>query len=689
MNSICTYRFFLLFLALLVHSAAIATNATWRRSISSSSKETKRIELNKESEVSQQIINENVEYIIKDTFDLSGKKDVIIPTGCVLNFDGGALKNGTIFFNETILEGDIKVDCNVQGSCGNKYVMPEWFYDESGDYTEAIQRAITVGVNKIVRFTGDSYKVHGAKKSNDEAVTLISNTTLFSTVKSRIYTDSIPYGWLFKLQSDRLHPAKNIIIDGLFFDQSNLYLNKAIPNNAKLYLLEWGHLNRCVIRNCKFVYCARNCVKISGVRTKAISIENNEFEYLQGVWKTNDNTSLYLRGIKLKVNNNIFKPSLKNKDQLNKDNYRFATAVELHGPINECSGNLFKGMNTCIMMPSVVLSQFDEQDWDRITHSTNITHNESKEVGVFVSVIPDIDTDEKDCIKGIIIDDNKINARHFLHFTSTNGVNVRTLGNKYITDVVVQNNIFKQIEVPRTLKDLGSSSFVGKSSFVSSVCPAIIDTLQITDNTVINCTGPLLALNYLVRGKISNVKFENNKISGLCGIPFEDILDGKQSIDYRMVGYFIVNGNGDKTCSNIIVKGNEFNYKSPSTITFPVPMICNFCEQTALSFVNNIENNGFNNYIFGRYSELNKGIKTKTKEKSNTKLLQLCMSRRFNCNFIVLSDKNEWKSVFNDILNKKNKDNMCMFGNLLFYGKLPSYYNSNLDEVEKVIEINL
>lgn len=639
----------------------------------------KSVVLTNTTDISDQIKEKYTVYVIKEVFNLDDDVVVNIPEGCVLKFEGGSINHGTIHLKGTILEGQVKINCRLFGNCSNDYILPEWFYDGKGDYTEAIQRAVNVGAGKIIKFTGDSYKVHGAVDSADNAITLISGTTLLSTVKSRIYTDSSPYGWLVKLKSSSSNPANNIIIDGLFFDQSNLHQNKSIPDNSRLYLIEWGYLNTCLIRNCKFVYCARNCVKISGVRTKNITIESNEFEYLQGVWKTNDNTSLYLRGIDLKVKKNVFRPSVLNNKTSSSNNYRFATAVELHGPINECSNNTFEGMNTCIMMPSVILKQYDERDWDHITHHTEIKGNVSKGVNTFVSVIPDNTIEEEDIIKGLRVVDNKINARSFLHFTSTNGVSTKTIDYKYITDITVCNNYFDQTTVIRELKDLGSSTFIG-SSFITSVCPANIDNVRVFNNTVVNCTGPILALNYLVRGRIRDIQFYNNKVSGICGIPFVNNSLGKQKVDYQMVGYFIINGSGDKQCNNIVVRNNVFNYVNPTVNTFPVPLICNFCNQQALRFEKNVENNGFNKYLIGNCFGVESAKTENTSKNIRKKQFVINYSRKFNCKSHLFSDNREDKSIRNLILKKyKEYKGMCMFGNLLFWGDMRSNYNADQD----------
>lgn len=56
--------------------------------------------LNHSISFSEQVLEENIKYVIKWNFDLDGGT-VSIPAGCILDFDGGSLANGTVEWNET------------------------------------------------------------------------------------------------------------------------------------------------------------------------------------------------------------------------------------------------------------------------------------------------------------------------------------------------------------------------------------------------------------------------------------------------------------------------------------------------------------------------------------------------------------------------------------------------------------
>ena len=72
------------------------------------------------------ISKENTIYIIQYDYSLNGQT-IIIPDNCVLKFEGGQLKNGTINFNNTLLSGDIKIKTNILGDIRNGDIYPEWF----------------------------------------------------------------------------------------------------------------------------------------------------------------------------------------------------------------------------------------------------------------------------------------------------------------------------------------------------------------------------------------------------------------------------------------------------------------------------------------------------------------------------------------------------------------------------------
>ena len=75
------------------------------------------------------ILKENTRYIIQYDYDLQGK-DIPMPKGCVLCFDGGCLSNGTLILNKTaIMASPTKIfdAIELKGTLSADYLLLEWF----------------------------------------------------------------------------------------------------------------------------------------------------------------------------------------------------------------------------------------------------------------------------------------------------------------------------------------------------------------------------------------------------------------------------------------------------------------------------------------------------------------------------------------------------------------------------------
>jgi hypothetical protein len=52
------------------------------------------------TDLAPQVTSENTKYVVKWIYDLGGST-IRIPKGCILDFDGGQLKNGKIIWDNT------------------------------------------------------------------------------------------------------------------------------------------------------------------------------------------------------------------------------------------------------------------------------------------------------------------------------------------------------------------------------------------------------------------------------------------------------------------------------------------------------------------------------------------------------------------------------------------------------------
>lgn len=92
------------------------------------------------------ISEENVKYVIKYNFDLLGDT-IVVPKNCILEFDGGSLKNGTIVGQDTLLINTGKID-NIFGE-NEECKDGTWrYYGDKGDdgksaYEIAVEHGFT------------------------------------------------------------------------------------------------------------------------------------------------------------------------------------------------------------------------------------------------------------------------------------------------------------------------------------------------------------------------------------------------------------------------------------------------------------------------------------------------------------------------------------------------------------------
>lgn len=120
--------------------------------------------------LTQDMINkENTIYEIRYDFDLNGA-EITIPEGCVLDFQGGNLSNGSIKGNSTLIESPIikifELDINLVGSFSNDNVYPEWFGaigDGVVDDLASINKTVQVAHNlkATIKFHNKNYAING------------------------------------------------------------------------------------------------------------------------------------------------------------------------------------------------------------------------------------------------------------------------------------------------------------------------------------------------------------------------------------------------------------------------------------------------------------------------------------------------------------------------------------------------
>ena len=112
-----------------------------------------------DASIQAQFKSANGVYIIRDVIDLKNTK-LSIPQNCILKFEGGQLKNGSIVYNNTFLDGRYQIYCQCSGTLSNDVVEPHMYGargDGKTDDSHAIQQSINSG--KQVFFRRNTYLV--------------------------------------------------------------------------------------------------------------------------------------------------------------------------------------------------------------------------------------------------------------------------------------------------------------------------------------------------------------------------------------------------------------------------------------------------------------------------------------------------------------------------------------------------
>lgn len=106
-------------------------------------------------------------YHLQYDYDLNNKS-IVLPSNCIIVFEGGSISNGTIIGNDSIIDSELVTifkNITVQGSFKNNSWKPEWFGakgDDTTDDTIAIQQAVDTAFNtsvfKVI-FNSKTYKI--------------------------------------------------------------------------------------------------------------------------------------------------------------------------------------------------------------------------------------------------------------------------------------------------------------------------------------------------------------------------------------------------------------------------------------------------------------------------------------------------------------------------------------------------
>lgn len=129
----------------------------------------------------------NTIYVIQYDYDLNGQT-IKVPSGCVLEFDGGSLRNGNIICNHTFMEGKpIFNNIIIDGLLINEKLFISWFGISANDI-ETNNDKKWKDIIESSKNTGSSVFVEEGTYGIFDQIDIVSYTSIIgSSVKPRLY----------------------------------------------------------------------------------------------------------------------------------------------------------------------------------------------------------------------------------------------------------------------------------------------------------------------------------------------------------------------------------------------------------------------------------------------------------------------------------------------------------------------
>jgi hypothetical protein len=184
----------------------------------------------------------NSKLIIIHNYDLEGK-NVTIPDGSDLNFEGGTISNGTIDLNKAYIYGGLTkffgLDLDFTGTTKNTVWYPEWFGAKFDGVTDDIL-AINKCIEAVNSVGGGSVMFPFKNTIISDSIILKDNVKLVSNFINKgwiSFSFAINYGGFIKL-ADGVNKPMIMIEDGASnWGIHNLRLNGNRENNTSEYAL--------------------------------------------------------------------------------------------------------------------------------------------------------------------------------------------------------------------------------------------------------------------------------------------------------------------------------------------------------------------------------------------------------------------------------------------------------------------
>lgn len=217
--------------------------------------------LRKNKPFKQQITKANTIYEIRYDFDLNGE-EVTIPEGCVLKFEGGSLRNGSVIGNKTKITGNPLFEVLIYGTWTNNEFMSSWVVQtaDTDKYTNIIESILQLNCIFILDC---NITLNGLKTINADNICIKGNnhtiTNLYIKVK-----ESVNISDTSLICDSEIDHIIRIVEEG------NLIINNVkIKSNTSKYAIRTDKLNVCQINLCEITGIRNYGIRIDGETVNA------------------------------------------------------------------------------------------------------------------------------------------------------------------------------------------------------------------------------------------------------------------------------------------------------------------------------------------------------------------------------------------------------------------------------------
>lgn len=194
---------------------------------------------------------ENCIYYIKYDFDLNNQT-ITIPKNCILKFEGGTLKNGTIKGTDTLIQNSLETifyNIIITGTFTNNEAYISWFYADgtiNWDSYQDLKNLLLIGKTAIIN---NNIYVHMVKNGVKQPFLVIpSNRTLKGTNSYIFYvTPDNVMSYSYSL----LVCQSNTTIENIYFQDTN-YRGEYVYDHDAFLGCQFLSSN-ITIRNCHFL----------------------------------------------------------------------------------------------------------------------------------------------------------------------------------------------------------------------------------------------------------------------------------------------------------------------------------------------------------------------------------------------------------------------------------------------------